>query len=233
VSLLLPEKWLREYSPLIEARADEIARTCGKEIAGTAHRFRLSGVLAVGKVPPAPNLEAILQATPRPRLLAAVDGMSNAETSAPGPQLRRVRVQALLVNRTSSSPFLRRAVRSSMGVIFRLPVIEGPTWLRRSASCARMISAASPLIRIRTNACCRSRFSSDCCIVFGSEGYGLSSEVLDLCDATVAVPMSAEVDSLNVGSAAAVFFYETARQRGRRRDAYKERKRRLFRSLRR
>ena len=57
-------------------------------------------------------------------------------------------------------------------------------------------------------------FRRDCCVVFGSEGPGLSPKVLAACDEAVAIPMDAEVDSLNVGSAAAVFLYEAARQRG-------------------
>jgi len=57
-------------------------------------------------------------------------------------------------------------------------------------------------------------FTKNCCIIFGSEGHGLTSAVLDLCDDAVAIPMAEKVDSLNVGSAAAVFFYEARRQRG-------------------
>ena len=56
-------------------------------------------------------------------------------------------------------------------------------------------------------------FTSDCCVVFGSEGRGISPEVLAACDEAVAVPMANEVDSLNVGAAAAVFLYEVQRQR--------------------
>jgi len=53
----------------------------------------------------------------------------------------------------------------------------------------------------------------DCCLVFGSEGTGLSAEVLAACDEAVAIPMPAAVDSLNVASAAAVFLYEATRRR--------------------
>jgi TrmH family RNA methyltransferase len=56
-------------------------------------------------------------------------------------------------------------------------------------------------------------FSGDCCLVFGSEGDGISPAVLAACDEAVAIPMPPEVDSLNVGAAAAVFLYEAARQR--------------------
>ncbi len=54
---------------------------------------------------------------------------------------------------------------------------------------------------------------NDCCIVFGSEGNGISKSVLEACDEAVAIPMANDVDSLNVGAAAAVFLYEVNRQR--------------------
>jgi tRNA G18 (ribose-2'-O)-methylase SpoU len=38
---------------------------------------------------------------------------------------------------------------------------------------------------------------------------------LAVCDEAVVIPMHAEVDSLNVGAAGAVFLYEAMRQRGR------------------
>jgi tRNA G18 (ribose-2'-O)-methylase SpoU len=57
--------------------------------------------------------------------------------------------------------------------------------------------------------------TDDCCLVFGSEGHGISNEVLASCDQAVAIPMAAGVDSLNVSAAAAVFLYEASRQRQR------------------
>ena len=56
-------------------------------------------------------------------------------------------------------------------------------------------------------------FTRDCCIVFGSEGPGISEIVLESCDETVSIPMPEKIDSLNVGAAAAVFLYEANRQR--------------------
>jgi tRNA G18 (ribose-2'-O)-methylase SpoU len=56
-------------------------------------------------------------------------------------------------------------------------------------------------------------FTDDCCIVLGSEGDGISPSVLASCHEAVAIPMPVTVDSLNVGSAAAVFLYEASRQR--------------------
>ena len=50
-------------------------------------------------------------------------------------------------------------------------------------------------------------------IVMGSEGKGISSSVLDLCDIQAKIPMAGAIGSLNVSVAAAVFMYEAVRQR--------------------
>ena len=58
-------------------------------------------------------------------------------------------------------------------------------------------------------------FAGDTCIVLGSEGEGIRPATLAACTEMVAVPMMNGVDSLNVGNASAVFFYEALRQRMR------------------
>jgi tRNA G18 (ribose-2'-O)-methylase SpoU len=219
VSLLLPEKWAHEYETLLRARPETIpVYVAEKAVLETLTGFSMyQGVLAIGKVPPARTLESLLQTRVRPCLFAAVDALANAENL--GALVRNAAafgVQALLVGNTSSSPFLRRAVRSSMGTIFRLPVVEQlalPQALRELRAHGIRCVAAHP--HADASRLSQADFARDCCIVFGSEGYGLSAEVLEACDEAVAIPMAADVDSLNVGSAAVVFFYEATRQRGR------------------
>jgi len=58
-------------------------------------------------------------------------------------------------------------------------------------------------------------FTGHCCIVFGSEGEGISQKVLSVCDIAAAIPMQLGVDSLNVANANAVFLYEAERQRNK------------------
>jgi 23S rRNA (guanosine2251-2'-O)-methyltransferase len=53
----------------------------------------------------------------------------------------------------------------------------------------------------------------DTVLVLGSEGEGIRPAVREACDQRVVVPMQSGVDSLNVGNASAVFFYEAWRQR--------------------
>src|ERR1043166_6500724 len=219
VSLLLPEKWLKELERLLQARPEQIqVFVAEKPLLETLTGFSMyQGPPAIGKVPPQLSLDEILSRSPNPRLLAATDALSNATNL--GALVRNgtaLGVQALIVGETSSSPYLRRAVRSSMGAIFHLPVFESSNLvqtLNDLRSHRIRCIAAHPHLAGKTLS--QTDLTSDCCIVFGSEGQGISSSVLAACDEAVAIPMPPTVDSLNVGSAAAIFFYEANRQRAK------------------
>ena len=216
VSICLPEKWLGELRPLIEGRAEDvIVFVAEKEELERLTGFSMyQGVLAVGMVPPSRTLEWIWERCGRPYFFAAADGINNSENL--GVLVRNAAafgVQALLVGETCSSPFMRRAVRSSMGTIFGLPVVE----------CGRLAETLGQLRRKNIQCIAAHPHSDrqtlyglevapDCCVVLGSEGFGISPTVLAECDQAVAIPMSHDIDSLNVGSAAAVFFFEVNRQ---------------------
>ena len=49
-------------------------------------------------------------------------------------------------------------------------------------------------------------------LVVGAEMFGISPEVLELCDAVVYIPQSGLIKSLNVGAATAIALYEYSRQ---------------------
>ncbi len=217
ISLLVPEKWSETFKPLLEARPEQIDLFVGtkdtiEELIGfPVHQ----GVMAVAKIPAAETLSDILTKTAPPRFFVAIDGLSGVENV--GVLIRNAvafGAQTLIVGATSNHPYLRRAVRLSMGTIFKLPYVEtqnlAETLKELKAKGVRCI-AAHPHTDQRY--LWQTDFTKDCCIVFGSEGFGISPEVLQVCDEAVAIPMSAEVDSLNVGSAAAAFFYEAKRQR--------------------
>jgi tRNA G18 (ribose-2'-O)-methylase SpoU len=236
VSVVLPEKWLEDFRPLLEARPETVAvYLADKKLLETLIGFSMfQGILAVGKIPAPVSLDDILTRSPKPQLLVAVDALTNAENL--GALVRNCvafNTHALIVGETSSSPFLRRAVRNSMGTIFQLPVVELAKLGQRHQFTAKPHSANLTLaeclrqLRARGVRCLAAHphtdkkwlshadYSGDCCIVFGSEGYGISAPVLDACDEVVAIPMPPAVDSLNVGAAAAVFLYEANRQRGK------------------
>ena len=220
ISVLLPQKWLPDFEPLLRARTESIPVYVidRKDVLEKLVGFSMfQGVMAVGKIPASASLDDVLKKSLSPRLLVAVDALTNAENL--GVLVRNCvafNTQALLVGETCASPFLRRAVRNSMGTIFQLPVVE-PLSLVNALQTLRAQGirclAAHPHTTAKTLA--QADFSSDCCIVLGSEGDGISPAVLAACDEAVAIPMPPTVDSLNVGNAAAVFLYEANRQRGK------------------
>jgi len=215
----LPEKWLEELRPRLEGRPEQVqVFVAEKALLETLTGFSMyQGLLAVGQIPGRRSLTEILSNSPQPRLLVAADGLTSAENL--GALVRNCAAfgaHALLMGETSTDPFLRRAVRSSMGAVFELPIVETGSLagdLRRLSALGIRGIAAHPHVQGRTVE--QADFRTDCCIVFGSEGYGLSPAVLAACHDAVAIPMSDTVDSLNVGSAAAVFLYEANRQRSR------------------
>ena len=171
--------------------------------------------MAVGRIPPQPGLDALLQRAPRPWLLTAVDGIASAENL--GAIVRNAAAfgtDALVVGETCGSPFQRRAVSGSMGTIFSQPVTQVADLRstlrdlqRRGVRCvaAHLGPGTLPLRQVDLR--------GDVCVVLGAEGPGLSPAVLAACDVHAEVPMLSHMNSLNVASAAAVFLYEARRQR--------------------
>jgi tRNA G18 (ribose-2'-O)-methylase SpoU len=222
VSVVLPEKRLAEFEPLIRKRPEDVA-VYVMEVAVLEKLVGFpffQGVLAVGRIPETHSIDSVLARVRAPRLLVAVEGLTSAENI--GLIVRNCvafGAHALIVGETSSSPYLRRAVRNSMGTIFKLPIIEPKdlieSLLQLRARGIRII-AAHPHTEQHTIH--DLDFRIDCCLVLGSEGAGISAGTLKVCDEAVAIPMHSAVDSLNVGSAAAVLLYEAARQRKQSKD---------------
>jgi tRNA G18 (ribose-2'-O)-methylase SpoU len=217
-SMLLTPALFDDLQPRLASRPEQIRIYLAEK-----HRFEewlgftmYKGILAIAKIPPPLALTQVIAQCLPPRLFVAADGISNAENL--GALVRSSAAfgaQALLVGCSSCSPFLRRAVRNSMGAIFHLPAVEKlvlpDAFAVLRSHGIRSIAAHPHASHTRL---AQVDWTRDCCLVLGSEGQGLAPEVLSACDEAVALPMAAQVDSLNVGSAGAVFLYEAARQRG-------------------
>lgn len=117
-------------------------------------------------------------------------------------------VDAVLITPDSCDPLNRRAVRVSMGSVFLVPW----TW------CSDPFDELSRLgFRTAAMALTDRSVSLDhkplkeeprLALVMGTEGDGLPHEAISKADYVVRIPMSHQVDSLNVAAAAAVAFWE-------------------------
>ena len=112
-------------------------------------------------------------------------------------------------------PYNAKAVRASMGSIFRVPVVE-------SADLKTLIRTAKEH-KFQTVAAVAAGgseyFDADLrqatMLILGQESAGLAPEDLSGVDLRLGIPMAPTIDSLNVAVAGAVVLYEVMRQRAR------------------
>ncbi len=104
-----------------------------------------------------------------------------------------------------------KTVRAGMGVHFRSAIYR----CTLSELTALLREAGLPLYGAalrEDTADVREVNLSRCAMAVGSEGRGLSAEVLSACDRTVRIPMNSRCESLNAASAASVLLWEAARR---------------------
>ena len=115
----------------------------------------------------------------------------------------------ILVN-GCADPFAPKTVRATMGACFRLPVYEVrveelPGLLERSGLPLYATALRADTVDVRDADLSRAA------VVIGSEGRGISDEMLDLCEKTLKIPMRERCESLNAAVAATVVLWEMAR----------------------
>jgi TrmH family RNA methyltransferase len=113
------------------------------------------------------------------------------------------------------SAWNQRALRASVGSVFRVPVvavtaseIEG---LKKRG--VRLIAAVGSddagVVEAR-----EMDFTCACAVMIGNEGSGLGAEWMEMCDVRVTIPCPGAVESLNAAVAGSLLLYEASRQRG-------------------
>ena len=101
-----------------------------------------------------------------------------------------------------------------MGTIFEQPVVQVECLVKKLAALrAQGVRCLAAHPRPGAKKLAAVDLRGDCCLVFGTEGPGLTDAALAACDDTVEIPMPSHMNSLNVASATAVFLYEATRQR--------------------
>ena len=120
-------------------------------------------------------------------------------------------VGAIVLGPRCADPWYRRAVRVSMGAVFKLPIVrldDLETGLDRLRALhgyelvATVIDPdATPLREINITP------NQKRAILLGNEGDGLPEDLVALCNEKVRIPMHADIDSLNVAVAAGIVLH--------------------------
>jgi len=130
-------------------------------------------------------------------------------------------MDAVLLCDNCSNPLYRRAARVSMGTVFQIPwtnLDERVSWPQGGLELLRSFGYKTVSMALRENSVSisdpRLKKEERLAVILGTEGDGLSSATIDGCDYTVRIPMSHNVDSLNVAAASAVAFWELSQRIG-------------------
>ena len=118
-------------------------------------------------------------------------------------------VPAVVLTGDCADVYNPKAVRASMGAVFRETVVSMTLEeLRAESGRVRILGAA--LGEGCTDV--RKTDLTGAAVAIGSEGHGLSPALLELCCGRIRIPMRPECESLNAAAAAAVVLWEMRRE---------------------
>lgn len=216
VSLLMERKH-------IEGQAQELIQQCSSIPVYTADRSVLEaltgyqltrGVLCAMRRRPLPTVEELCAKARRVAVLESIVDPTNV--GAIFRSAAALQMDAVLVTPTCCDPLYRRAVRVSMGTVFQIPwtrIGSSPDqWPQPGLAQLQALGFKTAAMALRDDSISiddpRLLSEEKLAIVLGTEGDGLSTHTIADCDYTVRIPMSHDVDSLNVAAASAVAFWQ-------------------------
>ncbi len=106
-----------------------------------------------------------------------------------------------------ADPYSHKVVRSSMGAVFRTPVVQ-TTWAEAKTVLAEAgIPVAVTALSSRASDIRKAGVKA-MAVVIGSEGQGVRQEILESADAELIIPMNAHCESLNAAVAASIVMWQ-------------------------
>lgn len=217
VSLLVERKH-------IAGQAHDIITRCGNIPVYTADNNLLAGLtgfqlnrcgaLCAMRRPQLPGVEELCA---RARRVAILEGIADStNVGAIFRSAAALNIDTVLVTPSCCDPLCRRAVKVSMGTIFQVPWTrigsEPSEWPQPGIKRLRQMGFKTVAMALNDTAVSidnpQLMAEEKLAIVLGTEGNGLAPCTIAHCDYTACIPMSHNVDSLNVAAASAVAFWQ-------------------------
>ena len=199
-------KAFQENLPVFTATGDVLDSITGYHLTG--------GCLCAMKRKEPSSVLDILRNSRRIALLEGV--MNPTNVGAIFRSAAALSMDAVLLTRSCSDPLYRRTIRVSMGTVFQVPwaFIDSKNLLWPSGGIDLLheygFKLASMALRNESISISDLRLKGEdkLVVLMGSEGEGLLPETIEKSDYVVKIPMSHDVDSLNVAAASALAFWE-------------------------
>lgn len=118
----------------------------------------------------------------------------------------------ILISKGTADPYNSKVIRSTMGAIFRVNIIECDDLVK----ILKDVKENNFNIMVTSLQANKSIYELDLkqnVVVIGNEAKGVSKEIIDLADNKVIIPMLGKTESLNASIATGVILYEYVRQK--------------------
>lgn len=198
-----------------ERAGDAVYLRASKELISEVIGFRSSrDILAAADRPEPLSVESVVSGS---RTLVVLEGVNDPENlGAIFRNCAALGVDGVLFGAAAGDPLYRRVVRVSMGHVLRLPFAHLPgtptTWQHSLEGLHEQGFRTIALTPYADTPLSRAVGAEKVAFLLGAEGPGLTEHAMRACNVRAAIPMTDGTDSLNVATAAAVAFYERARE---------------------
>ncbi len=211
LSLLMERRQLSGQGAALLARCPVPVYTGDRELLASLTGYTLSrGILCAMRRPRLPAPEAVCAGA---RRLAVLEGVVDATNiGAIFRSAAALGMDGVLLSPSCCDPLNRRAVRVSMGTVFKIPWAFLPGWPGEGLALLREQGFQTAALALRSDAVLiddpRLMAVDRLALVLGTEGDGLADSTVAACGYTVRIPMARGVDSLNVAAAGALAFWQ-------------------------
>lgn len=189
--------------PVFVASAQVIDQIAGFHL----HR----GILALARRPAVPDIFEFILQLPENALLVILSGISNHDNM--GAIFRNAaafEADGIVLDGLCCDPMYRKSIRVSVGAVLQVPIVQAGNLVDICDQLSRAgfrLAALSPRGSKSIEALPK---SAQRALILGTEGAGLPDDILSKVG-TFRIAMSADFDSLNVGTAAGIALYHSSR----------------------
>ncbi len=120
-------------------------------------------------------------------------------------------IDTVILAGSCADPYGPKAVRASMGAVYRQNIVETGTMQLVSLFQKRNVPIYAASVHRDAVDIRQAKLPASLGIAIGNEGRGLSKELLEACSGSLTIPMNPMCESLNAAAAAAVLMWELFR----------------------
>ncbi len=206
ISFFALSDYYNEYSALLKSKGvgDNFQFYADKELMNKIVGYKLhQGIMAIAKQPEEKALEDLKSP------IVVMNGIINSENV--GSIIRNAvafGINSIIYDKDTSNPFLRRAVRVSMGTVFDINYYQSQNLMETLNDLKTKFDYSLIALEISDGAISLNQFQfpEKIAIIFGSEGKGIKDSILKKSDKIVYIPINKNVPSINVAATSAIVF---------------------------